>query len=159
MLGRGSIGCACGFSIDSPAPPPLDVEPPPRRGPMRTLLGAGVGVLGATAVAALCAAMGLLPPSRVGTAVLAAGAVAGVGLLLAGARLRRRRRRWFDSAEIFEDPALRRAVLKQVRALFDPAEHDAARQVEQFLADRGVAAPEFRRAVLARLSGPNSAPS
>jgi hypothetical protein len=150
LMGRATIGCECGFGTGSPAPPPLEVVPPPRRGPTLLLCGLAAGALSGAALVELGAVLGWTRPAG----ALAAG-LAVAGLLAGGwgGWWWWRRRRWFESATLCEDPAIRRALLSQVRKVFESAERNRAGQVDVFLAERGITAPEFRAAVVARLTG------
>jgi hypothetical protein len=150
LMGRATIGCECGFGAGSPAPPPLEVAPPPRRVPTLVLCGLGAGALLGAMLVELSAVLGWTRPAG---AVAAGLAVAGVLAGGWGGWRWWRRRRWFASAALCEDPAIRRALLSQVRKVFEGAERNGAGQADVFLAERGITAPEFRAAVLARLSG------
>lgn len=146
LLGRGGLGCECGFGIDKPAPPPLTVDPPPRRGRVYAAAGAGVLAVGAGT------AFAWVDSPALSIATLCIGAA----LLAWSVRVWWCRRRWFDSAALFEDPSIRRALLAQIRKVFEAAERNGAGQVRVFLAERGITAPEFHAAVQLRLdeSGP-----
>lgn len=151
LLGRGALGCECGFSTERPAPPPLDVQPPPRRNSSLVLLGAGLGTVVAVVVIALLFWGGVLrvaEGSSDGSLATVAALIAGGLCCAAGVHRLWRRRRWFASAALMEDPATRQVLLEQVADIQRTAERGALKQADLHLRDRGLHAPEFRRAVL-----------